>query len=737
MHQSVGVPGSLPWPERQGTRIPPLEVRLLFHPRSPQARALASGVLQDWMGIPALQGLRVPVFFGEEDGGERPPEPDFDRAQHTLAVLLVDGWMSDWEAGAGHAWATWLSDLAAAHPPGGRHHLMPVALDEAALVLSPELGKRHFLSLSGIVEPDRRQARLSFGMSVSALHLLRGEGKSEAMAVQAPVTLFVSHAKKDLDPGRQDAVRFTQDALQDLPVHEWFDARNIREGAAFEEEIRNGLRHADGMIVFLTDAWATRPWCRTEALIAKELGTPIVVVDALMEGEPRSFPYSGNTRLLRWRPSPQPPEGGEAATLLNWQERSRTEGERIIAAAVREALRGMHARRWLEGIAGEGDVVLEVAPEPARVGSEPPLPDGGPGRGRSFLYPDPPVGLEEQRLLARIWPRARFETPMMRLAGRLATAPAEHPFRFAVSVSESPDLTQHGLTVAHQRLLTDEVHLYLMLAGLQIVYGGKLDADRLDDPDNFTVRLFQLARGYSGLAADAGVRFAPIVNAAPWPLWKLYGPELNAFAGLAKLERVPRPDFGPSDAELGALANGFVPASTPLQLYAWARALTAMRDWVTAHTAARLCVGGRIEGFKGRMPGLVEEPLLSLRVGKPLFLVGALGGCTKLVIDLLEQRHRHEMTEEEAKKNVAGHVEILALYERYGGEPAFRDRVAEELRSVGSRGPAAALRNGLDDEENRELFATADAHRIATLVLTGLERLQRAGQLSPPQGDAS
>jgi hypothetical protein len=667
--------------------------------------------------------LRVPIYFLEEDGSSLPRPVDLDRADHTLAVLLLDGRMTDRRRGEKGAWAMWARDLAASAPPGGRHHVMPVALDSAAFELSPELGERHFLSLAGVTDVDRRQARLSFGMAVRALHLLIDDERDDVAAKQAPVTLFVSHAKKDLDPRRQDPVRWTQEALQDLPVREWFDARNIREGANFEEEIRNGLRLADGMLVFLTDAWATRPWCRTEALTAKELGTPIVVVDALTDGEPRSFPYGGNTRLLRWRPAPQPPEGGDAAVLLDWQERSRTEGERMIAAAVREALRRMHAKHWLQGIAGEGDVVLDVAPEPARVGCEP--------HGRTFLYPDPPLGREEQRLLGCIWPQARFETPMMRLAGRFIGAPADRRLSLAVSVSESPDLARHGLTAAHQRLLTDEVHLYLMLAGLQIVYGGKLDPDKLDDPDNFTLRLFQLARGYSGLAADAGVRFAPVLNAAPWPLWRLYGPEVKVFGNLARLEKVPRPDLGLSDEELGALPSGFVPADTPPQLYAWARALTAMREWVTAHSAARLCVGGRIEGYKGRLPGLVEEPLLSLRAGRPLFLVGALGGCTGLVIDLLEQHDRVEMTEEEAIRNVTSHGEILALYERYGGEPAHRDEVAEELRGYGSKGPAAALQNGLDDDDNRELFATADPHRIATLVLTGLERLERAGRLPP------
>ncbi|HEY4597337.1 MAG TPA: hypothetical protein VIJ02_13135, partial [Thermoanaerobaculia bacterium] len=317
--------------------------------------------------------------------------------------------------------------------------------------------------------------------------------------------------------------------------------------------------------------------------------------------------------------------------------------------------------------------------------------------------------------------------PMTRLARRRPAKGPGQALSLAVSVSESPDLARHGLTAAHQRLLTDEVHLYLMVAGLQIVYGGKLEPEKLDDPDNFTLRLFQLARGYSELAKDAGATLAPVRNVAPWPLWKLYDHNVaKVFGRLAQLERAPCPDLGLSEQELGAEPNGFVPPKSAPQVYAWARALTHMREQVTASTAARLCVGGRIERYQGRLPGLLEEPLLSLRARKPLFLVGALGGCTELVIDLLEQRARCEMTEAVAAANVPWHGEIRQLYERHGGEPPDREKVAGEIMTYGRNGPAAALHNGLDDEENRELFATPDPHRIAGLVLTGLERLGQA-----------
>ena len=71
--------------------------------------------------------------------------------------------------------------------------------------------------------------------------------------------------------------------------------------------------------------------------------------------------------------------------------------------------------------------------------------------------------------------------------------------------------------------MSDEVHLYLLLAGLQIAYGGALSAN-FGDAGNFTLRLFELVRSYSDLARRAGAEeLHPILNYAPWPLRIGYG----------------------------------------------------------------------------------------------------------------------------------------------------------------------------------------------------------------------
>lgn len=153
--------------------------------------------------------------------------------------------------------------------------------------------------------------------------------------------------------------------------------------------------------------------------------------------------------------------------------------------------------------------------------------------------------------------------------------------------------------------------------------------------------------------------------------------------------------------------------------------MTAMRQKLTDETFARVVMGGKIEGYKGRYAGLIEEPLLSLRAGKPLFLVGALGGCARLVIDLLEQRNRPEMTTEVARANVENYDALVSLYQQHNQEFKTREELAVEIKSFGMNGLSQVLCNGLTDEQNRELFYCADPRRVAHVVISGISCLSQ------------
>lgn len=689
------------------TQRPPLRLHILFHPRSESARNFAVELLQEWMAEPVSPGLRVAATLHPNDGEEGltafdedyPDSLDLERAEHTLVVALIDKRMARVvDSGSGDAWGGYLAALSERCGENKNHSLLPIALSDGVFDIHPTLSESNFLKPS--TDRAARLAEVQFHVATRALILLSGGMvPSDVAAVRAPIQLFLCHVKVDLKAASDGPMASLLRELNELPVQAWLDSQNIQVGERFLPDIERGIAASDLLILIQTDTWSESDWCPRELNVAKEIGKPILHVNALELGETRKYPYEGNVRSVRWRR----------------EQPSRVEALRIASAAIEDAVQRRYMAKSLRLDSLDGDLVLDSPPEAATLAFHP--------EAKSFLYPDPPLNPWEYRFLSALRPDASFETPLLRAARRLPTE-SRSDIEIAVSIADSEVLAQHGVTEQHLRTVSDEVHLYLLIAGLRILYGGKLDPDKLDDPNNFTLRLFSLIGRFGGLARNAGVELQPIVNLAPWPLHRLYGDDvLDVFGRRAELERCAAPDLGFELSELEPREDGFVPPDMALRRYAWGVALTEMRETSTERAFARVVMGGKIEGAIGRCPGLVEEPLVSLRRRHPLFLVGSLGGCTRLIIDLLEQRSRDEMTEEVARENTPFYDEIASLYRAHGHEFQTREELAAEIASLGASGPAEALCNGLDDDENRELFQCIEPRRIVGLILTGLERL--------------
>jgi hypothetical protein len=695
----------------------PLHIYLFAHPKSEVANTLAAALMQHFVEPPGSGGLRIPVFFVPDMGDDLPPTFDkecglnLDVAQHSLVVVLADERMvRTVHNGTGNAWIEFVRQALALTPHNeSPHHVLPVALEREGFCVSDT---HHILPAILVAEmqeneaTNRRLADISFHIAARAIQLLVN-GKVQEIApnrMQAPVSIFLSHAKVDLAANHQDPVRQTRAVLNELPVSTWYDASEIATGQGFADAISAGIRDCSIMLAFQTDQYSARPWCRREVLEAKRLGAHVLIVDALQTGEARSFPYIGNVPTVRW-------QYGDSGV----------DARRVVDRAVLEALRFTHNRAILEREAKPGEVILPAAPEALTLAHE----CGNMSAEKTFLYPDPPLGREELDILQQLRPSALFLTPLTKLAQLVLP---KHISTITVSISESDDLQHYGLSQKHFETLTDEIHLYLFLAGLKIAYGGALKGE-FSQASNFTLRLFELVRTYSKLAE--GVQAAPlkeaILNIAPWPLWLGYGEsEWKLFSGkVARYEQSPRPDLPWGDDDIFPYAeNGRrFGSDTPERRYAWARGLTAMRELVTAQSQARIVIGGKLVGCSGLVPGVVEEAWMSLVHKHPLYLVGGFGGAAMVVSDLLLGIERAEFTDAWVKKYLTDYDVVLSLYEQYGGNVCPFVKMGIDIMTCAKSGLAQALNNGLDEAENRELMRCTDAHLIAKLVLTGLGRL--------------
>jgi hypothetical protein len=712
---------------------------------------------------PSSGGLRVPVRFTPQRGNDLPPDWEgddginLDAAEHTLVVVLADARMAQrvtfqGEVGRGAEWKKFLDEGAKRAPVGkSPHHVFGVAIakprdandtvDDACFDLG---GPRHMLGVAkepssrNLGEPLEAYAlrlepwlslaadEIAMHITIRAIHLLaKGNVPANVSPEQkAPVQFFLSHAKADLSSTEADPVRKVEDAIKELPIDPWFDAAEIAPGAEFGEVIEGGIARSSIILSFVTDTYSSRPWCKREILAAKNQGVPILVIEALSNGEARNFPYLGNVPTVHWA-----------------NQDPKVETQRIVSRALRETLRFQHNHALLEQRAAQGDIVLATPPEAVLFAWK---------RGNTstdkeiYLYPDPPLTEPELTVLTNLRPGADFVTPFTKMARRGCPPTIK---TIALSTSVSNDKERFGLSRSHEEAIFDEVHAYFLVAGIQIAYGGVLQAIPARGT-NFTQRLFELVRAYSPLAPAAGRGpLKPILNIAPWPLRLSYGAdEMRLFGIVADYIEGTRPPKNEVPGEDDEIFPPGKPVAalddSPERHLAWARGLTAMRLQMTEQTQAKIVIGGTLSGFKGLYPGVVEEAWLSLRYGKPLYLVGAFGGAARAVIDLLQGRDRPELTTNGLTSSVPFFREVIDLAKTRGlelhgpsqtsgsespdlaGKLAMPDRIVDDFRVQGKLDLPGALHNGLNAAENEELFRSVDPWRIAELVLEGLSRLK-------------
>lgn len=262
----------------------------------------------------------------------------------------------------------------------------------------------------------------------------------------------------------------------------------------------------------------------------------------------------------------------------------------------------------------------------------------------------------------------------------------------ALSMSESPDMAPLGLAEEHLIDAMAETARHLLALGARLAYGGDLRAG------GFTELLFELVARHRR-DADLGDTRAAILSYLPWPAHRTKSADelrslVNDLEGLAEVKFLDqRGQEIPLDA-LGARAPT-TPSTAEL-----ADSLTAMRDVVTRETNFRIVLGGRVQNFSGRMPGIAEEALSSLNAAQPLFVLGGFGGCARDII------------------------EDLGLAPPRAGTA----RAWPERQQFAGFTPES-LRNELDLADNEVLARTVHVDQAIALVLRGLMRLVGEQQL--------
>lgn len=285
------------------------------------------------------------------------------------------------------------------------------------------------------------------------------------------------------------------------------------------------------------------------------------------------------------------------------------------------------------------------------------------------------------------------------------TLSESRPPVIGVSISDPPDdeLIALGMSSMHLRHTFIEVVRHALAAGWSIAYGGDLRRE------GYTEALFDLVRMYDHPDFTGPER---VTSYLAWPLWVGRTAEDDAeLANITTLVRCPAPSGAPEDLPS-------VEESTAGELLLRSLALTRMRTDMTAAIDSRLVLGGRVSGQMGLLPGVLEEVLLAIDAGLPLYVAGGFGGCARAVVAALEGGRPSELSMDHQMAETPRYGQLRDAARARGMAPDF-DVIVERLASVGLGG----LRNGLDEADGLRLAYSDDTEEVTTLVLRGMHRL--------------
>jgi hypothetical protein len=380
----------------------PLTLFVVWHPDFAQGKEIANNLYSIFcrdIKEPLSRGLGIPVYYRSlpDSLTKMPIAINTDEAKRNAIILLVEeNYMADENY---RHYTSLLTGLTS-----GETKIYPVALSAGAHKLGNGTTALQFVNaFQGELE-DRKNfeysmLRIKTSMLHSCARLLMNfqavwEDK-EPDRKNSPVILFLSHAKKD---GLEIASEFKAFVDRDLKLDVFFDTVDIADGYSFQQEIEDNIKKS-ALVVFHTDEYSAREWCRIEVLIAKRNKCAIVVVHHIKKGENRAFPYMGNTPTIALR-------GRDPHNFDN-----------IVNLTLSQILNNLFQKDLLElyqehyKVENREFITITSPPELFNyidIYKKMKLEQ----KKLIVLYPDPPLGVEELKVLNEINEDILFTTPV-------------------------------------------------------------------------------------------------------------------------------------------------------------------------------------------------------------------------------------------------------------------------------------------------------------------------------------
>ena len=564
--------------------------------------------------------------------------------------------------------------------------VVPIALDKYAYKISDKVQAYNFIREYELDSCKKQQLFISM---VHEIYRYGFNEKKEPISKNSALKIFLSHAK-DGKNGLHIAKQLKR-LIDDSTLTRFFDSNDIAPGYRFDDEIINNIKESS-VIIINSDIYSSRYWCQREIQTAKELERPIIEVDLIDEAMDRKFPFAGNVPVIR----------------VNAIEGKVEEEDlyRILENIMLESIRFNYADEKLEllKLKMPGNVkkmcrppeMIDVSKIIRKNSNKIEL------KYNKIIYPDPPIYSEEieffQKLGIEICTPIEYEKNG--LSGK----------KVGISISdpEINEIKSNGQNESHLLRLSQYMANYILGRGATLIYGGDFRKG------GYTEQLLQEAQILKDRLKTKNIY---LKNYVAWPIYLADTLEakkwIAKYCDLLEIKEIP---IDETVSDLIETNKRFLPPDTVDNCYVWSKSLTKMRYEMIKDCNARICAGGKKIGYKGKMPGILEEIIIASELGCPLYLLGGFGGIVHDVCELLQNNKcTDSLTEEWQVSFNKGYKELLQKYKERDEEIKYLE-LQEKMKCIN-------LNNGLTMKENEILFNTVYVDEAVQLVLKGLQSI--------------
>lgn len=378
---------------------PFLVVYIAWHPAFTSGKDIAKNLFDHYRrehfgNIAGGAGLSVVYRYAPEEATGAPLPIDLEEGETSAVVVLFDE-----EFSKSSEYMAWLNAVeGACENAGMRAMVFPVAMDSSLTKSGVVEQAVRWDRWNDIQDPRAKLRKLTTDLTYQFSRMLRSylerlrrplTEDEELLAYLQKVQIFLSHSKHDGDGER--IAKVVRDALHDgQGFSSFFDVKDIPTGTRFDRVLLAQVR-VSAVVAIHTDSFSSREWCRREIIEAKRYNVPLVVANCIQDADERGFPYLGNVPLVRMDP-----------VLLD-------RIDNIVGRLLDEVLKDFLWRCRVEMVKLDGAKDAVFLPRPPELISLAGL-DGEAQAEATLVYPDPPIGSEEQRLFEVIAPSVKLRS---------------------------------------------------------------------------------------------------------------------------------------------------------------------------------------------------------------------------------------------------------------------------------------------------------------------------------------